>query len=89
MNHLEGRLLSGVYDKRENEFAIRRVKSFQIESILNEKMAQSLFFYLQKYEEGKEGMVLTLNDQMPVLLSHEEVCELLEDLNKVKSMFKQ
>ncbi|NHM31109.1 hypothetical protein [Neobacillus terrae] len=89
MNHLEGRLLSGVYDAHEKEFAIQRVKSFQIESILNEKMTQSLFFYLQKQEEDKEGMVLTLNDQMPVLLSHEEVCELLEDLHKVKSMFQQ
>ncbi|WP_420849675.1 hypothetical protein [Peribacillus tepidiphilus] len=84
---MEGHIISGEFDSSMNEFSILKVKNFSTQSILKENQLNSLYHYLKKHQHETDGQIITLYDQMPVRLSPEEIPQLLNDLEKVQSMY--
>lgn len=84
---INGRIISGDFDESLNEFYLQTVKTFSTESVLKKNQLTDLYNYLKKHEDESGGQVITLYDQMPVLLSKAEIEKLLQDLEKVLSMY--
>lgn len=84
---LEGSMISGEFDEQKNEFVLQQVKHFSTESILNEKQLNTIYDYLNKHKLEGDGQVLTLYDQMPVLLSQKEINDFISDLDKIRSLY--
>ncbi|WP_174735185.1 hypothetical protein [Mesobacillus harenae] len=87
MDSLEGKIISGDFDKEHMEFSIQKIKEFETQSVVRETQLNSLYQYLKKHEDEQEGQIITLYDQMPVRLSIDEVKQFLEDLEKIKDFF--
>lgn len=87
MTYLQGSLIAGKFDNEQNLFYVQQVKQFPIESNLNEKLTNSLYNYLQINQQDEDGLVLTLYDQMPIMITKNEIEQLMKDLDKVKSLF--
>lgn len=84
---IEGTIISGEFDFSMNEFSIHTVKHFYTESTLKEKQLLLLYEYLTKHKDEDGGQFVTLYDQLPVHLTRRELNDLIEDLQKVKSLF--
>lgn len=84
---LEGNIISGEFHPLMNEFSIQSVKQFATSSTLNQNQFKSLYEYLKKHKHEVDGQVLTLYDQMPVRLSQDDVNQLIDDLDQIKSMY--
>ncbi|WP_066318663.1 hypothetical protein [Bacillus sp. FJAT-29814] len=84
---LEGSIIAGEYDSTLNEFSLQRVKRFETESILKENQVNHIHEYLKKHQHEEDGQIISLYDQLLVPLSSDEVDQLIEDLEKVRSMF--
>jgi hypothetical protein len=87
MSRIEGRIISGEYDKEKNVFTIQKLKQFFVESVLQPHQLQHLFDYLKNHQD-EEGQVLILYDQMPVKLSQEEIKQFIADLDEFQSRCK-
>ena len=87
MNHLNGHILSGIFDPELNEFSVMKIKNFATQTLLNEKQTRSLYYYFKSHADDEDGQILTLYDQMPVKLSQTEVFGLIEDLVQLRSMY--
>jgi hypothetical protein len=87
MTYLQGSLIAGKFDNEQNLFYVQQVKQFPIESNLNEKITNSLYNYLQINQQDEDGLVLTLYDQMPIMITKNEIEQLMKDLDQVKSLF--
>ncbi len=84
---VEGNIISGEFDEQKNEFALQKVKHFTTESILKEYQLNDLYDYLIIHKLEADGQVLTLYDQMPVLLNQKEIHEFIDDLKKIRSFY--
>ncbi|MCM3741958.1 hypothetical protein M3210_17035 [Oceanobacillus luteolus] len=84
---LNGDIISGEFDEGNNEFSLKQVKHFTTETTINENQLKSLYHYLKKNQEDIDGHVITLYDQLPIRLTQEEINLLLNDLEKVNSMY--
>jgi hypothetical protein len=84
---LKGSIISGEFDEQMNEFSLQTVKHFNTKSTIKENQLRVLYHYLQEHEGDKDGQVITLYDQLPIRLSPQEIKKLLEDLEKVGSMY--
>jgi hypothetical protein len=84
---LKGSIISGEFDEQMNEFSLQTVKHFNTKSTIKENQLRVLYHYLQEHEGDKDGQVITLYDQLPIRLSPQEIKKLLEDLEKVGSLY--
>jgi hypothetical protein len=87
MSRIEGRIISGEYDREKNVFTIQKLKQFFVESVLQPHQLQHLSDYLKNHQD-EEGQVLILYDQMPVKLSQEEIKQFIADLDQIQSRCK-
>ncbi len=83
----KGDILSGEFDSSANEFSVRQVKSLSTESTLNEEKFQQLLSYLKEHKDDQDGQIITLYDSIPIRLSHDEVEQLLKELEQIGSQF--
>ncbi|WP_316571752.1 hypothetical protein [Neobacillus sp. YIM B06451] len=84
---IEGSIISGDFDLSMNEFSLQKVKNLNTQSVLKENQLTSIYRYLKKHENEAEGQIITLNDQMPIRLTPDELQQLVADLEKVLSMY--
>ncbi|XJZ25652.1 hypothetical protein ACF5W4_09490 [Bacillota bacterium Lsc_1132] len=87
MPYIEGDLISGKFDSSEKIFSLQKVKNFSIQTNLNEKLTNHLYSYLKVHEQDEDGIILTLYDQIPIMITRNEVKKLLKDLERVKLLF--
>lgn len=81
-----GQLISGDLDLETNEFEWKQFKQLSMESVLTEYQLNKLHDYLNQ-TNNETGQVLTLYDQMPIYLKQEDVNQILDDLEKIRSMY--
>ncbi|KON88405.1 hypothetical protein AF332_17380 [Sporosarcina globispora] len=86
-NTLQGNIITGVYDAEASSFEIRKVKNFTIQSILSKNQCENLYNYLSLHEEDEGGQIITLYDQMPLMLTRQEICSLKKDLENIKKLY--
>lgn len=84
---IEGNIISGEFDRQMNEFSLQKVKQFEIESTIKENQFQALYNYLKKHQHEADGQIITLYDQMLLRLTQEEINLLINDLEKVQSLY--
>ncbi|WP_059173108.1 hypothetical protein [Bacillus sp. FJAT-27445] len=82
---IEGSIISGEFDPSMNEFSLQKVKNLNTQSVLNENQLTSIYRYLKSHEHEAEGQIITLNDQMPIWLTQDELRQLITDLEEVLS----
>ncbi|GAA0417388.1 hypothetical protein GCM10008934_05400 [Virgibacillus salarius] len=81
-----GQLISGDLDIETNEFEWKQFKQLSMESVLTEYQLNKLHDYLNQ-TNNETGQVLTLYDQMPIYLKQKDVNQILDDLEKIRSMY--
>ncbi|QDP41930.1 hypothetical protein [Radiobacillus deserti] len=84
---IEGQIISGEFDSTVNEFSLRKVKNVSTVTTIKENQLTNLYHYLKKHENDIDGQIITLYDQIPILLTQEEVHLFLKDLDQVQSMY--
>ncbi|SHG72629.1 hypothetical protein [Ornithinibacillus halophilus] len=77
-NHYSGEIFSGEFDA--NSFYLTQVKNLTTSSTLSRNQLHRLFHYL---EEHNDTFTMTVNDQLPVLLQHEDISTLLKELEEI------
>ncbi|MCA1038200.1 hypothetical protein LCM00_01655 [Bacillus infantis] len=87
MYYISGNIVSGEYDDQTEQFSISMIKHFKTQSILTKNQAIQLLDYLYRHKDEEGGQVITLNDQMPLRISSEEINSLILDLERIKSHF--
>lgn len=87
MPYIEGELITGQFNRSENIFLLQKVKNFVLQTNLNEKLTNHLYTYLKVNEQDEDGLILTLYDQMPIMVTQNEVKQLVSDFEKVKALF--
>lgn len=80
MNAYTGEILSGEMDRDQASFYLTEVKSMETRSEVSLKQLKLLWDYVVKQEDT---FMLTINDQIPILLNNEEVTSLLDDISKI------
>lgn len=85
---LQGTIISGEFDSSMNEFSIQRVKNFHTESVLTENQLTNIYQYLKKHQHEGDGQVITLYDQIPLRLTQNDINELINDFERVMSMYR-
>ncbi|WP_428911777.1 hypothetical protein [Niallia sp. Krafla_26] len=86
---LTGNIISGEFDEHMNEFSLQGVKSLTTQSTIKESQIKSLYDYLMKHRNDIDGQIITLNDQIPIMLSQEEINLFIRDLETIRSMYRQ
>ncbi|WP_456279436.1 hypothetical protein [Bacillus sp. AK128] len=86
--HIEGNIISGEFDAGTNEFYIQQVKGFETGSVLNKNQFTKLYHYLRQHEDQHDGQIITLYDQMPVILTQLQIKQLVVDLENLQAMYK-
>ncbi|WP_010648902.1 hypothetical protein [Oceanobacillus massiliensis] len=85
MENFSGKIFSGEFDHGKDMFYLTQVKNLQTTSILSEQNLTQLNHYLSKQTDS---CMITINDQMPILLKEPEVAELLLDLTRIMNGLK-
>lgn len=86
-NTLQGNIITGVFDAEASAFEIQKVKSFSTQSVLNKNQCETLYNYLSLHEDDEGGQIITLYDQMPLMLTRQEICSLKKDLENIKKLY--
>nr|WP_026582221.1 hypothetical protein [Bacillus sp. J33] len=86
-NTMQGSIISGVYDAEASAFEIHKVKNFSTQSVLNKSQCENLYNYLSLHEDDEDGQIITLYDQMPLMLTRQEICSLKKDLENIKKLY--
>jgi len=80
MGNFSGTIFSGTFDQVEEIFYLTQVKNLQTQSRLSEHQLNQLYYYLDKQENS---CMVTVNDQIPILLQKEEINQLLLDIDDI------
>ncbi|WP_226579084.1 hypothetical protein [Halobacillus litoralis] len=83
----KGKIISGEFEDQGEDFILHQVKHFSTTSTLNESQVNSIYNYLSKAESDRDGQILTLNDQMLIRLSQEEIRLVMDDLEYIRSQY--
>lgn len=86
-NTLHGSIISGVFDAEASAFEIQKVKNLNTQSMLNKIQCETLYRYLALHENDEDGQIITLYDQMPLMLTRQEICSLKDDLEQIKKLY--
>ncbi|MCP8616148.1 hypothetical protein [Salirhabdus salicampi] len=89
MQRFEGQLIHGECDLNSNEFLLTQVKNIDTQSIINDRQMKTLYHYLMKTNEEQESCVITVNDQIPLMLNKEDVPLMLHDLQQIMNDLNQ
>ena len=85
MRNFSGNIFSGEVDEFKDSFYLTQVKNLQTASNLSESKLMQLSHYLSCQ---KDSCMITVNDQIPILLQEKEVAELLVDIAKIMDAIK-
>lgn len=85
---MNGQIIRGEFNRLRDEYTLQMIKQFPTETILTKKQLDTLYEYLNKHKFDRDGQVLTLYDQMPVLLKQSEINQLLTDLDQIRSEYR-
>jgi hypothetical protein len=85
-NHVEGIILSGNIDSEAHEFVVTKVKNVSTQSVISLDQLQSIYRYLLHKGERGEPTMVTINDQIPVMLNAEENQQLLHELERIQHL---
>ncbi|WP_085993787.1 hypothetical protein [Oceanobacillus senegalensis] len=80
MNQYTGAIFSGELDKKNETFYLTEVKSLTTGSTLSLNQLEQMYSYLGKQQDS---CMLTVNDQIPVLIQENEKNELINDLHHI------
>ncbi|WP_068675958.1 hypothetical protein [Oceanobacillus sp. Castelsardo] len=80
MEQYTGEIFSGEFPEGSNNFYLTQVKSMETGSELSLTQLIQLREYLAKHQDN---FMLTVNDQIPVMLEQEEMDLLLDDLSNI------
>jgi uncharacterized protein YbaR (Trm112 family) len=80
MEQYKGEIFSGEFSKDNDNFYLTQVKSMETGSELSLTQLIQLRNYLAKHQDD---FMLTVNDQIPVMLNEEEMDLLLDDLSNI------
>lgn len=80
MEQYNGEIFSGEFSKDNDNFYLTQVKSMETGSELSLTQLNQLRNYLANHQDD---FMLTVNDQIPVLLDEEEMDLLLDDLSNI------
>lgn len=83
----ENRLIVGEIE--EDSFVLTQFKNLSTQSVISKESLKEICNYLNKeIESGEQEHYITLNDQLPVRVSHEELEELLGELTIIHELLK-
>jgi hypothetical protein len=85
--HIQGNIISGDFDETSNEFYIQQLKGFETGSVLTKDQFTKLYHYLKQHEDQPDGQIITLYDQMPVLLTQLQIKQLIKDFEQLQTMY--
>jgi hypothetical protein len=83
---VEGSILSGNLDCDSREFVVTRVKNVSTQSVISFRQLSSIYKYLSNSEDRIEPFMMTINDQIPVMLNSEENKQLLHELERIQHL---
>ncbi|WP_087973931.1 hypothetical protein [Oceanobacillus rekensis] len=86
MRNFSGNIFSGEVDEFKDSFYLTQVKNLQTASNLSESKLMQLNHYLTNQ---KDSCMITVNDQIPILLQEQEIAELLVDLAGIMDTLKK
>lgn len=87
MEQYEGNLLSGEWDVEASQFVLRTVKQIEVQSVLSETQFKRLQDYLAHHEID-ESVMITLYDQIPIIVPAEQRGELDRDIQHISEYWK-
>ncbi|SDZ82925.1 hypothetical protein SAMN05421743_101344 [Thalassobacillus cyri] len=82
-----GEILSGNFDQLNDTFILQQVKQHTTTSSFNKNQFQMIYEYLNQHTQDSDGQVLSLNDQLLIQLSQEELSLFMNDLDRIRPMF--
>ncbi|WP_028782393.1 hypothetical protein [Thalassobacillus devorans] len=85
--NFSGDIIAGAFDQCNDAFILQQVKQLSTSSSLNKDQFDAIYHYLRTNQDDPGGQVLSLNDQMLVRLTQEELQDFIEDLDRIKSIF--
>lgn len=86
MARIEGQLISGTFDEEEKVYTLEQVKHVTTKTVLQEEQLETLCSYLENCQ-NTGSQILTLNDQILLPLSGEELAILLHDLKAIQHFY--
>ena len=81
--YIEGQIFSGILDTESLSFTLESVKNIATESVLSKDQLSHLLNYLRKAQAGNNSVFITINDQIPLKLSYEEVEQLFNEISLI------
>jgi hypothetical protein len=84
--HVDGVILSGNIDSDSHEFVVTRVKNVSTQSVISFDQLRSICSYLSKSGDSNRPFMMTINDQIPVMLNQEENRQLLHELESIQHL---
>ncbi|RKQ32974.1 hypothetical protein [Oceanobacillus halophilus] len=85
MNQFTGGVFAGEFDQGNDNFYLTEVKSLQTGSVLSKKQLSDLYQYLNNQNDT---CMITVNDQMPILIQKDEIDLLLRDIGDIMQSLK-
>ncbi|MFG6116126.1 hypothetical protein ACGTN9_13175 [Halobacillus sp. MO56] len=82
-----GEILSGDFDQTSDTFILQQVKQHTTTSSFNKNQFHMIYEYLNQHTQDSDGQVLSLNDQLLIQLSQEELSLFINDLDRIRPMF--
>jgi len=86
VSDFSGNIFSGTFEQMDEVFYLKKVKHLPTRSVLSEHQLNQLNNYLKKQSES---CMITVNDQMPILLQKEEISQLLLDIENIQRTLEQ
>jgi len=88
MIRFEGQMISGTFDETEKIYTLEQVKHLTTRTILHKEQLEKICQYLESCRD-EENQILSLNDQILLSLSKEEIAQLIEDLHSVQKFYSE
>ena len=88
MIRFEGQMISGTFDETEKSYTLEQVKHLTTRTILHKEQLEKICQYLESCRD-EENQILSLNDQILLSLSKEEIAQLIEDLHSVQKFYSE
>ncbi|MDQ0337245.1 hypothetical protein J2S00_000015 [Caldalkalibacillus uzonensis] len=78
-------IFEGEIDPVSNNYVLKKVKNLETQSVISPEQIQTIYKHLSKVLNSSEDYVITVNDQMPIRLSHDDIKQLLIELEEIKN----
>lgn len=80
MVEFTGKIVAGEVDLTDQSFYLRQVKSLETKSQMSEQQLNQIYQYLS---QQNDTCMLTINDQIPVLLQEDDISAFMNDLTQI------